>query len=148
MKRLTVATSDDNVEVLTVLSLVGCRLLSNGVSVDGALDVGDGRRVFAFRTRVFARVALKVDVETQAVLLLVAEVGTGLHIILSRLNVLVGEVSNLLSRAGKISEGLCVTSRGFRVLGNFPQLAVAGCVCLNRAVTRDLSGTMLMLVKH
>jgi hypothetical protein len=136
------------VEVLTVLSLVGCRLLSDGVSVDGALDVGDGLRVFAIRTRVLTRVALKVDVEAQAVLLLVTEGSTSLHVVLSTLNVLVGEVSNLLSRTGKIGEGFDVILRGGRAPGSFPQLVVGVEVCLNRAVTRNKSGTMLMLVKH
>ena len=51
-------------EVTTVLALVGSRRLGDGVSVDGALDVGRWERVLgASDGRVCGRVTLEEDVE-------------------------------------------------------------------------------------
>ncbi len=74
--KLTIATGDDNVEVLAVLALVGGRIGGDRISVDGALDVGDRGGVCAAWAGLETGVALKEEVEPKAEFLAVAEGGT------------------------------------------------------------------------
>jgi hypothetical protein len=126
---VTVGSSDDNVEVLAVLTLVGSRLFGDGVSVDGALDVGDRLRVGAVRAGLEAGVTFKEKVETVTELLAVAEGGTGRRVV--RVEGLVGQVSNLLSRSGKVDEGLGVAFRNANGTSSSPELVLAVEVLLN-----------------
>lgn len=109
-------------EVTTVLALVGSRRLGDGVSIDGALDVGRwGRVLVASDGRVCGRVALKEDVEAKAELLAVAECGALFRVVL--VQSLVGQVANLFSGTGLIFERLDVSCWGGCALGLHPELA-------------------------
>lgn len=148
-RKLTVATGDDNVEVPPVLALVGSRRLSDGVSVDGALDVGhwQGVLVWASGARVFARIALEEEVETKAELLAVAEGSTFVNAV--RVQSLVGQVANLFSRAGFIDERLLVSRGGGCLTGSLPKVVVGVKVSVHGAITRNVLGTSTVsIVSH
>jgi hypothetical protein len=121
---VTVAADNDNVELLAPLALVGGRCLGNGVAVDRALDVGDGLGVRAAGSGVDTGVTLVEDVETQAERLAVAEFGALLDIVVARFDDLVGQVTDLLSRAKFIAELLLVAGRSGSLLSLLPQGAV------------------------
>jgi hypothetical protein len=131
VKRRTVAAGDDDVEVLVVLSVVGSGRRGNGVTVDGALDVGDGFGVSARRIRRVHGVALVVDVEAETELLAVTEIGTGLNVVLARVDVLVGEVTNLLGASSQVGERLGVAVGSGSVTGVLPQSAGLGSVLID-----------------
>lgn len=133
-------------EVTTVLALVGSRRLGDGVSVDGALDVGRwGRVLVASDGRVCGRVALKEDVEAKAELLAVAEVGALFRVVL--VQSLVGQVANLFSGTGLIIERLDVSCWGGCVLGLLPENAIRFKVSVHGAITRHGTRTIL-IVSH
>jgi hypothetical protein len=134
------------VEVTTVLALVGSRRLGDGVSVDGALDVGRwGRVLVASDGRVCGRVALKEDVEAKAELLAVAEVGALLRVVL--VQSLVGQVANLFSGTGLINERFDVSCWGGCALGLRPELALRVKVSVHGAITRHGTST-IPIVSH
>jgi hypothetical protein len=70
---VSVGTSDDNVEVSSVLSIIDSSLLGNTRSPKCALVVGNRWWVGAFSSWVDAWVTLEVDVEGSAKVLVVAE---------------------------------------------------------------------------
>jgi hypothetical protein len=151
--RVTVGTSDDNVESLTVgilrttpLAIVGSSLGANGVTVDGALEVGLRRGVGTAVLGLVHGVTLVEDVETEAVLLGVTEVGTGLDIVVETVDVLVGEVTNLLGATGSINKGLLVALRGGSSPGSLPQVVVEVGVSSDAAVTGNVTDTTRLLV--
>jgi hypothetical protein len=132
-------------EVTTVLALVGSRRLGDGVSVDGALDVGRWERVLgASDGRVCGRVALEEDVEAKAELLAVAEVGALLRVVL--VQSLVGQVANLFSGTGLINERLDVSFWGLCSLGLRPELALRVKVSVHGAITRG--SETISIVSH
>ena len=129
-------------EVTTVLALVGSRRLGDGVSVDGALDVGRwGRVLGASDGRVCGRVALEEDVEAKAELLAVAEVGTLLDVVGTILDDLVCQVTNLLSGSQLIGERFDIASRRSSGLSSLPQVTVDIGVLIDGAVTWYMTGT-------
>jgi hypothetical protein len=130
-KRRTVAAGDDDVEVLVVLSVVGSGRRGNGVTVDGALDVGDGVGVSARRIGRVHGVALVVDVEAETELLAVTEIGTGFNVVLARVDVLVCEVTNLLGASSQVGERLGVAVGSGSVTGVLPQSAGLGSVLID-----------------
>lgn len=145
---VTVRTNNDNVEGFTVgilgtapLAFVGSSLRGNVVTVDRALHVGERGGVGAGRSRVHRRVTLVVDVEAQAVLLRVAEVSTCLDIVLARIDVLVGEVADLLGTASLVLERLCVTIGCFSCQSIRPQDAVRVGIIINATKTRLIAST-------
>jgi hypothetical protein len=139
VKRRTVAAGDDNVEVILVLSVVGSRCRGNGVTVDGALDVGDGLGVSARRIRRVLGVTLVVDVEAETELLAVAEIGTGFNVVLARVDVLVGEVTNLLGAGSQVGERVGVTVGSDSFTSVLPQIAVLGSVLVDTTSARNRS---------
>lgn len=156
---VTVRTNNDNVEGLTggilgtaPLALVGSSLRGNVVTVERALDVGDRGRVGTGRSRVHRGVTLVVDVEAQAVRLRVAEGSTCVDIVFARIDVLVGDVADLLGTASLVLERLCVTRGCGSCLSIRPQGVVRVCVGINATITRSrasttgLRGTAIALV--
>jgi hypothetical protein len=131
VKRRTVAAGDDDVEVLVVLSVVGSGRRGNGVTVDGALDVGDGVGVSARRIGRVHGVALVVDVEAETELLAVTEIGTALNIVNASVDVLVGEVTNLLGAGSQVGERLGVAVGSGSFTSGLPQIAGLGSVLID-----------------
>jgi hypothetical protein len=136
---VSVGSSDHNVKVLAVLALVGGRCHRDGVSVDGALDVGLGKGVWAVWARLNCRVALKEDIEAVAEVLAVAEGSTGLRVVSGK--GLVGQVSNLLSRTGSVGEGLGVAGRSTSIASSSPENVVAVEVFVDRTLIEGWART-------
>jgi hypothetical protein len=133
------------VEVLAVLALVGGRVLSDGVSVDRALDVGDRKRIDAAWARLNAGVTLEEDVKSVAELLAVTESSALRRVVC--VESLVGQVSDLLSGSGLVGEGLGVAVRSARATSSNPENALLGVVLVNcTMLTRNNYVTTLMLV--
>lgn len=101
---VAVAAGDDDVEVLTVLAGVCGGLAGDAGSPESTLVVGDGWWVGARWAWVHGWVALNVDVEGAAELVVVAVHGALVHIVVVE-NV-VGEVGVLLGGAVKVPEFL------------------------------------------
>lgn len=106
---VAVAAGDDDVEVLAVLADVGSGLAGDAGSPESTLVVGDGWWVGARWAWVHGWVALNVDVEGAAELVVVAVHGALVHIVV--LEDVVGEVGVLLSRTVQVSEALYVWKR-------------------------------------
>lgn len=134
-------------EVTTVLALVGSRRLGDGVSVDGALDVGRWERVLgASDGRVCGRVTLEEDVEAKAELLAVAEGSALGRVVL--VQSLVGQVANLFSGTGFIFERLDVSWWGGCVLGLLPEHAVTVKVIVHGAIITRHDTRTISVVSH
>ena len=132
----TVAANNHNLELLAKLALVDGRVLCNWVTIDGALDVGDGIRVSASGCWVELGVTFEVDVEPDTELLAAAEVGTLLDIVGAILNVLVSQVTNLLSSAGLIRKLLLVPGGSARITSSFPESIVGVLVSGHGSIAR------------
>ena len=144
--RVTVGTDDNNVEGLTVgilgtapLAVVGSSARSNIVTVDRALDVGDGFRVGAAVLGLILGVTLEEDVETLAVRLRVTEVGAALDVV--GVEILVGKVTNLLRAASQVIERQVVASGSVSTPGGHPQRVGGSEVSICAAITRNISSS-------
>lgn len=122
------------------LAFVGGSLACDGVTVKGALDIGDGLRVGATILWLKLRVAFIEDVEAKAVLLAITGVSTPLNVVAVVRPVC--QVANLLGAAGLVDEGLLVTRRSGGSAGNLPQLAVGLEVGVDAAILRNRSSTI------
>ena len=146
---VAVATGDHNVEGLAVgvlrtapLAFVGGSLACDGVTVKGALDIGDGLRIGATILRLELGVAFVEDVEAKAVLLTITSVGTTLNVV--AVVGLVGQVADLLGAAGLVDEGLLVTGGSGGGAGDLPQLAVGLEVGVDAAILGNGSSTAIV----
>lgn len=108
--KLTVAASNDNVKLLAVLAIVDSRVCRDRVSKESALEVGLGFRIRAGGGRGDCGITLVVNVEAKAELLAITEVGACLDIVVGTINVLVGQVTNLLGGFVKALESLDVAA--------------------------------------
>lgn len=94
MRRLTVGASDDDVEVVTVLTVVDGCSSGHTRAPQGTLEVGDAGGVITASGRLDARVSLDVNVEGRA------EVG--------RVTVLLTRDGVVRLKRGESEVGVCV----------------------------------------
>jgi hypothetical protein len=92
-------------------------------TIDRALDVGLGKGVGAAWARLDSGIALEENVETVAELLAVTEDSTSFRVV--GVEGLVGQVPDLLSRAGSVGERLGVAGRSLSSASSRPELVVA-----------------------
>lgn len=133
-------------ELLAVLAIVDSRVCGDGVSEESALEVGLGLRIRAGGGRRVFGITLVVDVEAKAELLAITEVGACLNIVIASLNVLVGQVTNLLGGFVKALESLIVAGRSSCSISiALEHIVCGGKVGTSRAITGNRCSTASMV---